>query len=82
MMTYNDTGIDCSNMKDTIVQCKNWNSTLGLKDLSTFTDVIVIFPADAEDPLCINLIGEIVSGKDEIAIINTLQSANCMHLSL
>lgn len=36
MMTYNDTGIDCSNMTNTIVQCKNWKSTLGLKDLSTF----------------------------------------------
>ena len=35
-MSKNDTGIDCCNLIDTIVQCKLRKSTLSWKDCSTF----------------------------------------------
>ena len=35
-MTQNDTGIDCCNMIDTIVQCKLRDKTLSWRELSTF----------------------------------------------
>ena len=35
-MTKNDTGIDCSNLIDTIVQCKLRKDTLTLKECATF----------------------------------------------
>lgn len=35
-MSYSDTGIDISNMSDTIVQCKLRKESLGWKECSTF----------------------------------------------
>ena len=35
-MSQNDTGIDCSNLVDTVVQCKLRKDTLGWADCGTF----------------------------------------------
>jgi superfamily II DNA or RNA helicase len=43
MMTKNDTGIDCCDMIDTIVQCKLRKDTLTWKDCSTFFGSMNIF---------------------------------------
>jgi len=50
-MSRNDTGIDCSDLTDTIVQCKLRKNTLTWKDCSTFFGSQVIFSAELKKPV-------------------------------
>jgi len=50
-MSRNDTGIDCSDLIDTIVQCKLRKNTLTWKDCATFFGSQVIFSAELKKPI-------------------------------
>jgi superfamily II DNA or RNA helicase len=50
-MSRNDTGIDCSDLLDTIVQCKLRKNTLTWKECSTFFGSQVIFSTELKKPI-------------------------------
>ncbi len=50
-MTRNDTGIDCSDLLNTIVQCKLRKNTLTWKECSTFFGSQVIFSSELKKPI-------------------------------
>ena len=50
-MTRNDTGIDCSDLLNTIVQCKLRKNTLTWKECSTFFGSQVIFSNELKKPI-------------------------------
>ena len=50
-MTRNDTGIDCSDLLNTIVQCKLRKNTLTWKECSTFFGSQVIFNSELKKPI-------------------------------
>jgi len=50
-MTRNDTGIDCSDLDNTIVQCKLRKNTLTWKECSTFFGSQVIFSNELKKPI-------------------------------
>ena len=50
-MSRNDTGIDCSDLLNTIVQCKLRKNTLNWKECSTFFGSQVIFSAELKKPV-------------------------------
>jgi type I site-specific restriction endonuclease len=50
-MSRNDTGIDCSDLLNTIVQCKLRKNTLTWKECSTFFGSQVIFSSDLKKPI-------------------------------
>jgi len=50
-MSRNDTGIDCSDLVDTIVQCKLRKNTLTWKDCSTFFGSQNIFSTELKKPV-------------------------------
>jgi superfamily II DNA or RNA helicase len=50
-MSRNDTGIDCSDLLNTIVQCKLRKNTLNWKECSTFFGSQVIFSAELRKPV-------------------------------
>jgi antitoxin component HigA of HigAB toxin-antitoxin module len=50
-MTRNDTGIDCSDLDNTIVQCKLRKNTLTWKECSTFFGSQVIFNSELKKPI-------------------------------
>ena len=50
-MSRNDTGIDCSDLDNTIVQCKLRKNTLTWKECSTFFGSQVIFNSELKKPI-------------------------------
>jgi superfamily II DNA or RNA helicase len=50
-MSRNDTGIDCSDLDNTIVQCKLRKNTLTWKECSTFFGSQVIFSSELKKPI-------------------------------
>lgn len=50
-MTRNDTGIDCSDLLNTIVQCKLRKNTLTWKECSTFFGSQVIYSSELKEPI-------------------------------
>jgi len=50
-MSRNDTGIDCSDLLNTIVQCKLRKNTLTWKECSTFFGSQVIFSSELKKPI-------------------------------
>ena len=50
-MSRNDTGIDCSDLDNTIVQCKLRKNTLSWKECSTFFGSQVIFNSELKKPI-------------------------------
>jgi hypothetical protein len=50
-MSRNDTGIDCSDLLNTIVQCKLRKNTLTWKECSTFFGNQVIFSSELKKPI-------------------------------
>ena len=72
-MSRNDTGIDCSDLLNTIVQCKLRKNSLTWKECSTFFGSQVIFSNELSKPIvrCENLI--ITRNNDCILSENLLE---------
>ena len=71
MMTKNDTGIDCCDMIDTIVQCKLRKDTLTWKDCSTFFGSINIFDEETNQ-MIIRWKKLIITRNEECKLSNNL----------